>query len=343
MILSTLAMTTGAIIGLVVGVVVLLILIAILFGVLPIKIWFRSLVSGVKISMAKLIGMKWRGIKVTPLVDAYISAKKAGLDISIDELESHVLARGDVIKVVNALISAHSANMELAAETARAIDLAGRDVLNAVKVSVNPKVIETPAISAIAKNGIELRVKARVTVRANITRLIGGAGEDTIIARIGEGIVTTVGSAESHKDVLENPDAISKTVLNKGLDSGTAYEILSIDIADIDVGRNIGAQLQMDQAEADKRIAEAQAEERRAMAVALEQEMKAKTQEMKALVIEAESQVPKAMAEALKSGKLGVMDYYNMQNMMADTNMRNAIGGTDTETQTITKSKKDKK
>ena len=278
MILSTLAMTTGAIIGLVVGVVVLLILIAILFGVLPIKIWFRSLVSGVKISMAKLIGMKWRGIKVTPLVDAYISAKKAGLDISIDELESHVLARGDVIKVVNALISAHSANMELAAETARAIDLAGRDVLNAVKVSVNPKVIETPAISAIAKNGIELRVKARVTVRANITRLIGGAGEDTIIARIGEGIVTTVGSAESHKDVLENPDAISKTVLNKGLDSGTAYEILSIDIADIDVGRNIGAQLQMDQAEADKRIAEAKAEERRAMAVALEQEMKAKTQ-----------------------------------------------------------------
>ena len=305
----------------------------------------RALVSGVKISMARLIGMKWRGIKVIPLVDAYISAKKAGLDISIDELESHVLARGDVIKVVNALISAHSANMELTAETARAIDLAGRDVLNAVKVSVNPKVIETPAISAIAKNGIELRVKARVTVRANITRLIGGAGEDTIIARIGEGIVTTVGSAETHKDVLENPDAISKTVLNKGLDSGTAYEILSIDIADIDVGRNIGAQLQMDQAEADKRIAEAKAEERRAMAVALEQEMKAKTQEMKALVIEAESQVPKAMAEALKSGKLGVMDYYNMQNMMADTNMRNAIGNVEQPSQTIESSskKKDKK
>ena len=325
MILSTLAMTTGAIIGLVVGVVVLLILIAILFGVLPIKIWFRSLVSGVKISMAKLIGMKWRGIKVTPLVDAYISAKKAGLDISIDELESHVLARGDVIKVVNALISAHSANMELAAETARAIDLAGRDVLNAVKVSVNPKVIETPAISAIAKNGIELRVKARVTVRANITRLIGGAGEDTIIARIGEGIVTTVGSAESHKDVLENPDAISKTVLNKGLDSGTAYEILSIDIADIDVGRNIGAQLQMDQAEADKRIAEAKAEERRAMAVALEQEMKAKAQEARAKVIEAEAEVPKAMAEAFRSGNLGIMDYYRMKNIEADTSMRETI------------------
>ena len=344
MILATLAaMTTGGIIGLVVGVVVLLILIAILFSILPIKIWFRALVSGVKISMAKLIGMKWRGIKVTPLVDAYISAKKAGLDISIDELESHVLARGDVIKVVNALISAHSANMELAAETARAIDLAGRDVLNAVKVSVNPKVIETPAISAIAKDGIELRVKARVTVRANITRLIGGAGEDTIIARIGEGIVTTVGSSESHKDVLENPDAISKTVLQKGLDSGTAYEILSIDIADIDVGRNIGAQLQMDQAEADKRIAEAKAEERRAMAVALEQEMIAKTQEMRALVIEAESQVPKAMAEALKQGKLGVMDYYNMQNLMADTNMRNAIGGTENGNQGKEKPKKDKK
>ena len=344
MILATLAaMTTGGIIGLVVGVVVLLILIAVLFSILPIKIWFRALVSGVKISMAKLIGMKWRGIKVTPLVDAYISAKKAGLDISIDELESHVLARGDVIKVVNALISAHSANMELAAETARAIDLAGRDVLNAVKVSVNPKVIETPAISAIAKNGIELRVKARVTVRANITRLIGGAGEDTIIARIGEGIVTTVGSAESHKDVLENPDAISKTVLQKGLDSGTAYEILSIDIADIDVGRNIGAQLQMDQAEADKRIAEAKAEERRAMAVALEQEMIAKTQEMRALVIEAESQVPKAMAEALKQGKLGVMDYYNMQNVMADTNMRNSIGGIENGTQGTEKPKKDKK
>ncbi len=213
-------------------------------------------------------------------------------------------------------------------------------MLNAVKVSVNPKVIETPAISAIAKNGIELRVKARVTVRANITRLIGGAGEDTIIARIGEGIVTTVGSAESHKDVLENPDAISKTVLNKGLDSGTAYEILSIDIADIDVGRNIGAQLQMDQAEADKRIAEAKAEERRAMAVALEQEMKAKTQEMKALVIEAESQVPKAMAQALQKGKLGVMDYYNMQNVMADTNMRNAIGGAEESNEVNMKEKK---
>ena len=304
-------------------VAVLLVLIALVFAILPVKIWFRALVSGVKISMARLIGMKWRGIKITPIVDAYIAAKKAGLDLSIDELESHVLAKGDVIKVFNALISAHSANIVLEPATARAIDLAGRDVLNAVKVSVNPKVIETPPISAIAKDGIELRVKARVTVRANITRLIGGAGEDTIIARIGEGIVTTVGSAETHKAVLENPDIISKTVLDKGLDSGTAYEILSIDIADIDVGRNVGAQLQMDQAEADKRIAEAKAEERRAMAVALEQEMKAK-------VVEAESLVPKAMAKAFEEGRLGVMDYYNMQNVIADTSMRNSIGGPNT-------------
>ncbi len=327
--LTILAMETGAIIGIVVAVAVLLIVIALLFAILPIRIWFRALVSGVHISMARLIGMKWRGIRVVAIVDAYISATKAGLNLSIDELESHVLAKGDVTKVVNALISAHSANIVLEAETARAIDLAGRDVLNAVRVSVNPKVIETPAIAAIAKDGIELRVKARVTVRANITRLIGGAGEDTIIARIGEGIVTTVGSAGSHKDVLENPDMISKTVLGKGLDSGTAFEILSIDIADIDVGRNIGAQLQMDQAEADKRIAEAKAEERRAMAVALEQEMRAKTQEMKALVVEAEAEVPKAMANALREGKLGVMDYYNMQNVQADTAMRNAIGGAD--------------
>ena len=235
------------------------------------------------------------------------------------------MAKGDVIKVVNALISAHSANIELSTKTAMAIDLAGRDVLNAVKVSVNPKVIETPSISAIAKDGIELRCKARVTVRANISRLIGGSGEETIIARVGEGIVTTVGSASTHKEVLENPDSISKTVLNKGLDNGTAYEILSIDIADIDVGRNVGAQLQMDQAEADRRIAQARAEERRAMAVASEQEMKAKTQEMRATVIRAEAEVPKAMAEALRSGKLGVMDYYNLQNLQADTAMRNSI------------------
>ncbi len=329
--LMLLAMSGGAITAIIVAVVVVLVLLAVILGVLPIRIWFRALVSGVKVSMARLIGMKWRGVKVATIVDAYISAMKAGLDVTIDELETHVLAKGDAIKVVNALISAHSANIQLAPETARAIDLAGRDVLNAVKVSVNPKVIETPGISAIAKDGIELRVKARVTVRANITRLIGGAGEDTIIARIGEGIVTTVGSADSHKDVLENPDQISKTVLNKGLDNGTAFEILSIDIADIDVGRNIGAQLQMDQAEADKRIAEAKAEERRAMAVALEQEMKAKSQEMRANVIAAEAEIPKAMAAALKDGKIGVFDYYRMQNIQADTAMRNSLtGGTDT-------------
>ena len=237
------------------------------------------------------------------------------------------MAKGDVIKVVNALISAHSANIELSIQTAMAIDLAGRDVLNAVKVSVNPKVIETPMISAIAKDGIELRAKARVTVRANIARLIGGAGEETIIARVGEGIVTTIGSAKEHKEVLENPDSISKKVLDKGLDIGTAYEILSIDIADVDVGRNIGAQLQMDQAEADKRVAQAKAEERRALAIAEEQEMKAKTQEMRALVISAEAEVPKALAEALKNGKMGVMDYYNMLNLQADTAMRNTISG----------------
>ena len=269
--------------------------------------------------------MRLRKIKIGMIVDAYITGKKAGLNINITELETHYMAKGDVVKVVNALISAHSANIELSTKTAMAIDLAGRDVLNAVKVSVNPKVIETPVIAAIAKDGIELRCKARVTVRANISRLIGGAGEETIIARVGEGIVTTVGSAITHKDVLENPDRISKTVLQKGLDSGTAFEILSIDIADVDVGRNIGAQLQMDQAEADKRIAQAKAEERRAMAVATEQEMKARTQEMRAVVIEAEAEVPKAMAEALRSGKLGVMDYYNMQNIQADTNMRNAV------------------
>lgn len=306
-------------------IVVLVLALIVFFIMVPISIWFRALVSGAPISMAKLVGMRLRKIKIAMIVEAYITGKKAGLDININELETHYMAKGDVLKVVNALISAHSANIELTTKTAMAIDLAGRDVLNAVKVSVNPKVIETPVIAAIAKDGIELRCKARVTVRANISRLIGGSGEETIIARVGEGIVTTVGSAATHKEVLENPDSISKTVLNKGLDNGTAYEILSIDIADIDVGRNVGAQLQMDQAEADKRIAQARAEERRAMAVASEQEMKAKTQEMRAFVIEAEAEVPKAMAEALKSGKLGVMDYYNMQNIQADTAMRNAI------------------
>ncbi len=311
--------------GLVIGIVMAVFVVVFFFVMVPISTWFRALVSGAPISMGKLVGMRLRKIKIAMIVEAYITGKKAGLNININELETHYMAKGDVQKVVNALISAHSANIELSTKTAMAIDLAGRDVLNAVRVSVNPKVIETPVIAAIAKDGIELRCKARVTVRANISRLIGGAGEETIIARVGEGIVTTVGSADTHKLVLENPDSISKTVLNKGLDNGTAFEILSIDIADVDVGRNIGAQLQMDQAEADRRIAQAKAEERRAMAVANEQEMKAKTQEMRAFVIQAEAEVPKAMAEALRSGKLGVMDYYRMQNVVADTNMRNAI------------------
>jgi len=307
--------------------IVVAVLLLLLLIFLPIGTYFIALVSKSHVSMSRLIGMKMRRIKYKMLVDVYIRARKAGLNIDITELESHIMAGGNVSNVVNALISAHSANINLSLQEAKAIDLAGRDVLNAVKVSVNPKVIETPVISAIAKNGIELRVKARVTVRANISRLIGGAGEETIIARVGEGIVTTVGSSEQHKEVLENPDLISKTVLKKGLDAGTAFEILSIDIADVDVGRNIGAQLQMDQAEADKRIAQANAEERRAMAIATEQEMKAHTQEMRAKVVEAEAEVPKAMAEAFRNGRLGIMDYYQMQNIQADTLMRNTIGG----------------
>ncbi len=316
-------MNAGWIVLIVLG--VLFIVLAVLL--VPFGIWFRALVSGAPVSIARLVGMRLRKVKVAMIVDAYITGKKAGLDIDIATLETHYMAKGDVIKVVNALISAHSANIVLENRTAMAIDLAGRDVLNAVKVSVNPKVIETPMISAIAKDGIELRAKARVTVRANIARLIGGAGEETIIARVGEGIVTTIGSAKEHKEVLENPDSISKKVLDKGLDNGTAYEILSIDIADVDVGRNIGAQLQMDQAEADKRVAQAKAEERRALAIAQEQEMKAKTQEMRAAVVAAEAEVPKALAEALKNGKMGVMDYYNMLNLQADTAMRNTISG----------------
>ncbi len=316
------------------GIIVLIVILALLLVgfilLVPFGIWFRALVSGAPVSIPRLIGMRLRRVKVAMIVDAYITGKKAGLELDIATLETHYMAKGDVIKVVNALISANSANIELDIKTAMAIDLAGRDVLNAVKVSVNPKVIETPMISAIAKDGIELRAKARVTVRANIARLIGGAGEETIIARVGEGIVTTIGSAKEHKEVLENPDSISKKVLDKGLDSGTAYEILSIDIADVDVGRNIGAQLQMDQAEADKRVAQAKAEERRALAIAQEQEMKAKTQEMRATVIAAEAEVPKALAEALKNGKMGVMDYYNMLNLQADTAMRNTIGGAQT-------------
>ena len=269
--------------------------------------------------------MNIRRVKPTNIVNPMIKATKAGLNLTIDKLEAHFLAGGDVNMVVNALIAAQRANIMLEFEQAAAIDLAGRDVLEAVKVSVNPKVIETPIISAVAKDGIEVKVKAKVTVRANIERLVGGAGEETILARVGEGVVTTVGSAVKHKDVLENPDMISKVVLSKGLDSGTAFEILSIDIADIDIGRNIGAQLQTDQAEADKKIAQAKAEERRAMAIAQEQEMKALVVEMQSKLVEAESKIPQAIANAFESGKLGVMDYYNMKNIMADTKMRESI------------------
>ena len=305
--------------------IIILILIFAFLTLVPLRLWISALASGVRVSIFTLIGMRIRRVSPARIVNPLIKAEKAGMQLEIRKMEAHVLAGGNIDRVINALIAAQGANIDLAFEEACAIDLAGRDVLQAVQMSVNPKVIETPVVAAIAKDGIELRAKARVTVRANISRLVGGAGEETIIARVGEGIVTTVGSAETHKSVLENPDLISRTVLAKGLDAGTAFEILSIDIADVDVGRNIGAQLQMDQAEADRRIAQAKAEERRAMAVAREQEMKAAAQEMRAKVIEAEAEVPHAMAEALREGKLGVMDYYQMQNVQADTSMRESI------------------
>ena len=291
----------------------------------PLGLWISALAADVRVSIITLVGMRMRRVPPSKIILPLIKANKAGLDVQVNQLEAHYLAGGNVDKVVDALIAAHRAQIPLPFERSAAIDLAGRDVLEAVQMSVNPKVIETPVVSAVAKNGIELKIKARVTVRANIDRLVGGAGEPTIIARVGEGIVTTVGSSESHNDVLANPDDISKTVLGKGLDAGTAFEILSIDIADVDVGRNIGAELQTDQAEADKRIAQAKAEERRAMAVAKEQEMKAYTQEMEAKVVEAQSEVPHAMAQALREGKLGVMDYYNLNNIQSDTDMRNSI------------------
>lgn len=307
-------------------VVILAVLVLIVFlRFFPVGLWISALASGVHISIATLVGMRVRRIQPQRLVYPLIKANKAGLDLTIAKLETHFLAGGNVDRVINALIAAQRANIEMPFEKACAIDLAGRDVFQAVQMSVTPKVIETPVVAAIAKDGIELRAKARVTVRTNIDRLVGGSGEETVIARVGEGIVTTVGSAETHKQVLENPDLISRTVLSKGLDAGTAFEILSIDIADVDVGRNIGAQLQMDQAEADRRIAQAKAEERRAMAIAHEQEMKAAVQEMRAKVVEAEAEVPKAMAAALREGKLGVMDYYQMQNTIADTTMRDSI------------------
>ncbi|MBQ9399640.1 MAG: flotillin-like protein FloA [Bacteroidales bacterium] len=304
---------------------IIIVALIIILWVFPVALWFQALLSGVHISLIQLVLMRWRGVNPKTIVMALITGTKAGLTLKANELEAHYLARGNVTKVVMALISANKANIPLDFKMAAAIDLAGRDVLEAVQMSVNPKVINTPPVTAVAKDGIQLIAKARVTVRANIKQLVGGAGEETVLARVGEGIVSSIGSSESHKSVLENPDSISKLVLNKGLDAGTAFEILSIDIADIDVGKNIGAVLQMDQADADKNIAQARAEERRAMAVALEQEMKAKAQEARAKVIEAESQVPLAMAEAFRSGNLGIMDYYRMKNIQADTDMRTGI------------------
>ena len=314
-------------IGFIILPIVLVIGVSLFLHFVPLGLWISALAAGVKVSIMTLIGMRLRRVSPAQIVLPLVKANKAGLDVTVDQLEAHYLAGGDVDRVVDALIAAERATMELTFERSAAIDLAGRDVLEAVQMSVNPKVIETPIISAVAKNGIELKVRARVTVRANIDRLVGGAGEATIIARVGEGIVTTVGSSEEHTDVLENPDHISRTVLNKGLDAGTAFEILSIDIADVDVGRNIGAQLMTDQAEADKKIAQAQAEKRRAMAVAQEQEMRAHTQEMQAKVVEAQAEVPKALSQALREGNLGVMDYYSMNNIMADTKMRESISG----------------
>ena len=306
--------------------VAVLVLLCIFFYYVPLFLWISAQVSGVRISLMQLFLMRIRKVPATVIVQALIEAHKAGLqDVTRDDLEAHYLAGGNVERVVHALVSASKANIDLGFKMATAIDLAGRDVFQAVQMSVNPKVIETPHVTAVAKDGIQLIAIARVTVRANIRQLVGGAGEDTVLARVGEGIVSSIGSSESHKSVLENPDNISKVVLSKGLDSGTAYEILSIDIADIDIGKNIGAALQIDQAQADKNIAQAKAEERRAMAIALEQEMRAKAQEARAKVIEAEAELPRAMAQAFLSGNLGIMDYYRMKNLEADTSMRQNI------------------
>ena len=301
------------------------VLLMLIFYFIPMGLWFSALVSGVRISLLQLVLMRWRKVPPSTVVSAMIEGTKAGLKINANELEAHYLAGGNVTNVVHALVSAQKANINLDFQMATAIDLAGRDVFEAVQMSVNPKVINTPPVSAVAKDGIQLIAKARVTVRANIKQLVGGAGEETVLARVGEGIVSSIGSSETHKVVLENPDLISRAVLMKGLDAGTAFEILSIDIADIDVGKNIGAELQMDQANADKNIAQAKAEERRAMAIALEQENKAKAQDARARVIEAEAEVPLAIAEAFRSGNLGIMDYYKLKNIQADTTMRETI------------------
>jgi uncharacterized protein YqfA (UPF0365 family) len=309
------------------GIVAIVIFVLLFFRFVPVTLWISAKASGARVGIFSLIGMRLRGVAPIHIVRPLIKLTKANIPIPVNQLEAHYLAGGRVDAVVNALIAAHRANLDLPFERAAAIDLAGRDVFDAVRMSVNPKVIETPMISAMAINGIEIKVIARITVRTNIQRLVGGAGEATIIARVGEGIVTTVGSAATHREVLENPDMISKTVLAKGLDTGTAYEILSIDIADVDVGRNIGASLQIEQAEADKKIAEAKAEERRSLAVAEEQEMRAKVQEMRAKVVASEAEVPLALAEALRSGNMGYMDFLNVENKKADTKMRDSIGG----------------
>lgn len=307
----------------------IIIFLVVFFTMIPVGLWITAYFSGVKIKLSTLMGMRLRRVSPSRIINPMIKASKAGVDLDVNTLEAHHLAGGEVNKVIDALIAAERADIGLSFEQAAAIDLAGRDVLEAVKVSVNPKVIETPRIAAVAIDGIEMIVIAKVTVRADIDRLVGGAGEETIIARVGEGIVTTVGSSRKHTDVLENPDLISRTVLEKGLDSGTAFRILSIDIADVDVGRNIGAQLQTDQAEADKRVSQAKAEERRAMAVAKEQEMIAHVREMRAKVVEAEAQIPMSLAHALKDGNLGVMDYYNMENIKSDTGMRQSFSDHD--------------
>ncbi|HJB23010.1 MAG TPA: flotillin-like protein FloA [Candidatus Jeotgalibaca pullicola] len=315
------------IIGVVIIAVIVILVLSLFFRFVPVGLWITAYFSGVKLKISELIGMRLRRVSPSLVVQPLIKATKAGLVIDTGELEAHYLAGGDINQVIDALIAAQRANIDLEFEQAAAIDLAGRNVFEAVQVSVNPKVIETPIIAGVAMNGIEVKAKAKVTVRANIERLVGGAGEETIIARVGEGIVTTVGSAKAHSQVLENPDSISQTILRKGLDSGTAFEILSIDIADVDVGRNVGAKLQAEQAEADKRVAQAKAEEKRSLAVAEEQEMIAEVQRQRAKVVEAEAQVPLAMAEALRSGNLGVMDYYKMKNITADTDMRNSLSG----------------
>lgn len=311
----------------IIGIIAVIILLIVFFRMVPFGLWITAYFSGAKVSIGNLVGMRLRRVSPAAIVRPLIKATKAGLELTTNELEAHHLAGGDVNLVVDALIAAQRADIDLEFERAAAIDLAGRNVFEAVQVSVNPKVIETPIIAGVAMNGIEVMAKAKVTVRANIERLVGGAGEETIIARVGEGIVTTVGSSATHSVVLENPDAISQTILRKGLDAGTAFEILSIDIADVDVGRNIGAKLQADQANADKSVAQAKAEERRAFAVAEEQEMVAEVQRMRAKVVESQAQVPLALAEALRNGQLGVMDYYKMKNIESDTKMREAISG----------------